>query len=68
MHLYMCIYYVYICLCILIAPTLLIDLKDWYFSMTGREGIKDGATVDTWEHNEAAVTEPHSFRGLKMVF
>ena len=59
----MCIY-VYI----LIAPALLIDLKDWYFFMTGREGIKDGATVDTWQHNEAAVTEPHSLQGLKMVF
>ena len=59
----MCIY-VYI----LIAPALLIDLKDWYFFMTGREGIKDGATVDTWQLNEAAVTEPHSLQGLKMVF
>ena len=39
--------HVYIYLCILIALTLLIDLKDWYFFMTGREGIKDRAAADT---------------------
>ena len=52
---------------ILIAPTFLIDLRGWYFFL-GKEGIKDGAAADTRENNEAAVTEPHSSQGLKMVF
>ena len=44
-----------------------IELKDSYFLTTATEGIKDGAAADTWEQNEATVTDPQS-QDLKMLF
>lgn len=51
---------------ILIAPTLLIDLWGWYFFL-GKEGNQRWGSSWHWEHNEAAVTEPHSSQGLNLV-